>query len=179
MELTYVTVDSPVGPWTVAGAADGVTKVFMPHEFRVTPSRRPDRPVDDAARQLEEYFRGERRTFDVTLAEPTATDFQRDVWRVLRTLPYGTVATYGHVAALTGRPRAARAVGNANHANPWPVLLPCHRVVASDGIGGYGGGDLLKRFLLALEGVVYDEESRPSKPPSDRTRAGTSVVVTP
>jgi O-6-methylguanine DNA methyltransferase len=113
--------------------------------------------VEDAARQLEEYFRGEREVFDVLLDEPPATQFQRDVWSALRSLPYGATATYAEVAALTGRPRAARAVGNANHANPWPVLLPCHRVVASHGIGGYGGGEHLKRFLLALEGVTYDE----------------------
>ena len=157
MELTYVTIDSRVGPWTLEGGAQGVTKVFIPHESCPSASREPHRLVDDAARQLEEYLRGERQEFEVTLAEPPATGFQRDVWRILRSLPYGTVATYGRVAELVGRPRAARAVGNANHANPWPVLVPCHRVVASDGIGGYGGGDHLKRFLLGIEGVTYDE----------------------
>lgn len=157
MELTYATVDSRVGPWTVEGGVGGVTKVFMPHEPCPSTSRAPHGLVEEAARQLEEYLSGERRDFDVTLAEPVATRFQRDVWRVLRSLPYGTVATYGRVAELAGRPRAARAVGNANHANPWPVLVPCHRVVASDSIGGYGGGEDLKRFLLSLEGVTYDE----------------------
>jgi epoxyqueuosine reductase len=106
-----------------------------------------------AARQLDEYFAGSRTDFDVSLAETSATAFQHDVWRVLRSLPYGSVATYRRVAELAGRPRAARAVGNANHANPWPVIVPCHRVVASHGLGGYGGGEDVKRYLLALEGA--------------------------
>ena len=157
MDQSYVTVHSRVGPWTLEGSERGVSRVFMPHEFAPADSRRACAMVEDAARQLEEYFRGEREVFDVLLDEPPATQFQRDVWSALRSLPYGATATYAEVAALTGRPRAARAVGNANHANPWPVLLPCHRVVASHGIGGYGGGEHLKRFLLALEGVTYDE----------------------
>ena len=157
MALTYVTVDSSVGPWTLEGDDHGVTKVFMPHDHCPSASDDPHRLVEDAARQLEEYLRGERREFRVTLSEPPATGFQREVWRALGRLPYGSVATYGQVAESVGRPRAARAVGNANHANPWPVLLPCHRVVASNGIGGYGGGEHLKRFLLGIEGVTYDE----------------------
>ena len=157
MDKGYVTVESLEGPWTLEGSARGVSRVFMPHEFAPAASRHACAVVEDAARQLEEYFRGDRRVFDVLLDEPPATQFQREVWSALRSLPYGTTATYAEVAALTGRPRAARAVGNANHANPWPVLLPCHRVVASNGIGGYGGGERLKRFLLALEGVTYDE----------------------
>jgi len=156
MDRSYVTVDSREGPWTLEGSERGVSRVFMPHEFTPVDSRRACSMVEDAARQLEEYFRGDRQVFDVLLDEPPATPFQREVWGALRSLPYGTTATYAEVAALTGRPRAARAVGNANHANPWPVLLPCHRVVASNGIGGYGGGERLKRFLLALEGVVYE-----------------------
>ena len=106
-----------------------------------------------AARQLDEYFRGARTEFDVALAVTSATSFQHEVWRVLQSLPYGSVATYSAVAELAGRPRAARAVGNANHANPWPVIVPCHRVVASHGLGGYGGGEDVKRYLLTLEGV--------------------------
>ena len=157
MDKGYVTVESLEGPWTLEGSERGVSRVFMPHEFAPAASRHACAVVEDAARQLEEYFRGDRRVFDVLLDEPPATQFQREVWSALRSLPYGTTATYAEVAALTGRPRAARAVGNANHANPWPVLLPCHRVVASNGIGGYGGGERLKRFLLALEGVTYDE----------------------
>ena len=153
MPLTYRTLSSPVGPWTVEGSDDAVTRVFMPGERAPAPTRRVGAAVADAARQLDEYLRGRRRDFAVNLADAPATDFQREVWHALSTLPFGTVATYAEVASLVGRPRAARAVGNANHANPWPGFIPCHRVVASTGLGGYGGGPVVKRFLLRLEGV--------------------------
>jgi methylated-DNA-[protein]-cysteine S-methyltransferase len=153
MELSYVTVGSRVGSWTVEGSELGVQRVYMPHERMPHATSAHCVSVSRAASQLKEYFEGSRIGFDVTLADTSATAFQRDVWRVLQSLPYGSVATYAEVAKLVGRPRAARAVGNANHANPWPVFVPCHRVVASHGLGGYGGGPDLKRFLLALEGV--------------------------
>jgi|ERR1700731_3309340 len=153
MELNFATVSSPVGNWTVEGTDLGVTHIYMPHDIAPAASNRPHDVIALAARQLDEYFRGRRTSFDVTLAEAKGTVFQHDVWRILQSLPYGSVATYAQVAQLAGRPRAARAVGNANHANPWPVIVPCHRVVASQGIGGYGGGEEVKRFLLTLEGV--------------------------
>ncbi len=156
MELSYATVSSPVGTWTVEGTDLAVTRVCLPHELAPAASIAPSAVVATAARQLDEYFHGARQDFDVVLAEATATQFQHDVWEVLRSLPFGHVATYADVAELTGRPRAARAVGNANHANPWPVIVPCHRVVASQGIGGYGGGEVVKRYLLNLEGVDFD-----------------------
>ena len=110
--------------------------------------------VATAARELEEYFAGTRKTFNVPLASVPSTDFQRDVWAALVEIPYGEVRTYGEVALSVNRPRASRAVGNANHVNPYPILVPCHRVVASTGIGGYGGGgERVKSFLLELEGV--------------------------
>ena len=153
MELSYATISSPVGTWTVEGTAQGITRVYLPHEKAPGASASPSAPVLLAARQLDEYFRGARTEFDVALAVTSATSFQHEVWRVLQSLPYGSVATYSAVAELAGRPRAARAVGNANHANPWPVIVPCHRVVASHGLGGYGGGEDVKRYLLTLEGV--------------------------
>ena len=113
-----------------------------------------------AARQLEEYFRGQRRRFDVPLAPVAATDFQRDVWGALSEIPYGEVRTYAEVARRVAKPGAARAVGNANHANPLPIVVPCHRVVAGEGLGGYGGGDEVKRYLLALEGVTRTDVAR-------------------
>jgi O-6-methylguanine DNA methyltransferase len=89
----------------------------------------------------------------LALATVKATSFQRDVWAALCDIPYGEVRTYADVAAAVQRPRATRAVGNANHVNPWPIVVPCHRVVAMHGLGGYGGGDTVKRYLLHLEGV--------------------------
>ena len=86
----------------------------------------------------------------------SATAFQHDVWNALNNIPFGEVRTYGDVAAAVGRPAAMRAVGNANHVNPWPIIVPCHRVVAKSGLGGYGGGGEMKRFLLDLEGVHFE-----------------------
>ncbi|HQU27212.1 MAG TPA: methylated-DNA--[protein]-cysteine S-methyltransferase [Acidimicrobiales bacterium] len=147
------TVDSPVGRFGVSGAEAGVTQILLPSDRPRASAGRAPAPVAEAARQLTAYLLGERRGFDLPLAEVDATPFQRDVWDALREIPYGEVRTYAEVAALVGRPLAARAVGNANHHNPWPVVVPCHRVVAANGLGGYGGGDTVKRYLLGLEGV--------------------------
>ena len=105
-----------------------------------------------AARQLTEYFAGKRKTFDLPLALD-GTAFQRQVWQtMLDTVPYGTTVSYGELANRCGHPKAARAVGNANHVNPLPIIIPCHRVVGSGGkLVGYGGGLTLKEGLLALE----------------------------
>ncbi len=144
-------VPSPVGDWGIEANARAISRVFMPGEsFRETP--RVPAPLADAARQLTQYFARTRREFTIPLDDVEATDFQRAVWRVLERIPYGETRTYGDVAAALGRPRAMRAVGNANHANPWPILVPCHRVVAAHDLGGYGGGLEVKRFLLSLEG---------------------------
>jgi methylated-DNA-[protein]-cysteine S-methyltransferase len=101
--------------------------------------------------QLKAYFRGERRHFDLPLA-PQGTDFQLAVWRVLRTIPYGQVASYRWVAEQIGNPRAVRAVGGANARNPLPIVIPCHRVIGSDGtLTGFGGGMSVKQRLIDLE----------------------------
>jgi methylated-DNA-[protein]-cysteine S-methyltransferase len=100
---------------------------------------------------LQEYFRGERRTFDLPLA-PRGTEFQMDVWRALQRIPYGETRSYSGIAREIGRPAAVRAVGAANGANPIPIVIPCHRVVGSNGsLTGFGGGIETKRWLLALE----------------------------
>jgi methylated-DNA-[protein]-cysteine S-methyltransferase len=105
-----------------------------------------------AASQLTEYFEGLRRDFDLPLTF-RGTDFQVRVWKALQTIPYGETRTYGEVAALIGNPQASRAVGSANHRNPLVIVVPCHRVIGSDGsLTGYGGGLPTKRYLLELEG---------------------------
>jgi len=102
-------------------------------------------------------FAGEKRAIRVPLADVEATPFQRAVWEALRRIPYGEVRSYGWVAKAVGRPRAARAVGAACGANPWPIIVPCHRVIAADGsLGGYSAGLKWKRCLLKLEGVSLD-----------------------
>ena len=146
-----VTVASPVGRWGVEGTDRVVTRVWMPNEHPRASRGDAPRAVADAARQLAQYLAGERREFDVQLDDDEATDFQREVWMALCAIPYGQTRTYAEIARAVGRPLAARAVGQANHANPWPVIVPCHRVVAAAGLGGYGGGLDVKRYLLDLE----------------------------
>jgi len=151
MEHFVATVTSPVGRWGVEGTERAITRVWMPNEHpRATRATTPV-AVAEAAHQLAEYFAHRRRDFTIALEDVEATDFQREVWAALSAIPYGEVRTYGEVARSIGRPRASRAVGQANHVNPWPVIVPCHRVVAADGLGGYGGGAAVKEYLLALE----------------------------
>ncbi len=110
--------------------------------------------VAGVAAQLAEYFAGRRRDFALAL-DPPGTPFQRQVWEELARIPFGATISYGELARRVGRPAAARAVGAANGANPIPIVLPCHRVIGSDGsLTGYGGGLPLKKALLALEGVL-------------------------
>lgn len=104
-----------------------------------------------AKAQLDEYFAGRRRAFDLPLAVEGSA-FQKSVWAALVTIPYGETRTYGELAAQIGRPRACRAVGGANHGNPLSIVIPCHRVIGADGsLTGYGGGLPMKKFLLDLE----------------------------
>lgn len=151
--------ESPVGPLLLAVSDDGVHAV----EFHA--SRHPvkrdarwveaDHPLlDTLAAQLDEYFAGERRDFDLPLA-PEGTDFQRTVWHALARIPYGDTTSYAQLASTIGHPSAVRAVGAANGRNPIPIVLPCHRVIGADGaLTGFGGGLPTKRFLLELEGAM-------------------------
>jgi methylated-DNA-[protein]-cysteine S-methyltransferase len=146
---------SPVGPLLLAGEDEVLTRV----EFGA--GRRPvtidpswvldEAAVPDAAAQLAEYFAGTRRAFDLAL-RPAGTPFQLDVWSALRTIPYGATWSYGQLARQLARPGAVRAVGLANGRNPLPIIVPCHRVIGSDGsLTGFGGGLDAKRWLLEHE----------------------------
>jgi methylated-DNA-[protein]-cysteine S-methyltransferase len=111
-------------------------------------------------RELERYFAGRQRnfTFDLDLR---GTDFQRRCWQALLKIPFGETRTYAEIARTVGQPRGFRAVGMANHDNPVAIVVPCHRVIASDGtLGGYGGGLPAKRWLLELEGVKFEEQMK-------------------
>jgi len=152
---------SPIGVLRIEGDEDALTRIELPSSAvgsRTNSSLRSARmpaAVAAAVAQLEEYFAGERTEFDLPL-EVSGTPFQRDVWFALAEIPYGKTISYGELAAMVGRPTAFRAVGQANGSNPIPIVLPCHRVVASGGrIGGYGGGLDMKRQLLALEGADW------------------------
>jgi methylated-DNA-[protein]-cysteine S-methyltransferase len=170
MGVTYWhQIDSPVGALLLAGDAIALTKVYFQSAAHprqpVAEWRRDAAPFADAVRQLEEYFAGERRTFSVPLA-PRGTPFQLSVWQALRAIPYGETVSYGDLARRLGCAAAARAVGLANGANPLPIIVPCHRVIGTDGsLTGFGGGLSIKRALLALEGAecvadLFDSPAR-------------------
>ena len=108
--------------------------------------------IDETRRQLDAYFAGRRKAFDLPLGAE-GTDFQKKVWKALSRIPFGETRSYGEIAAVVGAPAASRAVGAANGRNPIPVIVPCHRVIGANGsLTGFGGGMDRKRFLLALEG---------------------------
>lgn len=159
MTTLYTYLDSPMGPLLVA--ANAGTEHITLIDFQDGPRARspePDwksvrRPFSPLARQLEAYFRGKLRDFDVPIA-PEGTDFQRRVWRTLRTIAYGRTASYGDIARRIRCPGASRAVGAANRGNPLPILIPCHRVIGHSGaLVGFGAGLPIKRALLTLEGI--------------------------
>ena len=148
------TVNSPVGPLTLAGK-DGrlmhLRMVDQAHEPSYGGWERDDNGFSDAVEQLEEYFAGERREFDLDL-DLVGTTFQRRVWETLLTIPYGETSSYGQIAEQIGSPGASRAVGLANGRNPIGIIVPCHRVIGANGsLTGYGGGLERKRILLELE----------------------------
>lgn len=141
-------VNSPLGWLRLTGSDDALTGIQAVNE-----PGECENPalLSRTARELTEYFALTRQEFTVTLS-PVGTEFQRAVWEVLRTIPYGKTMTYAQVAAAVGRPRAARAVGNAVGANPCLILIPCHRVTAKHGLGGFSCGVWRKELLLHLEG---------------------------
>lgn len=163
LDVAYRTVDTPVGALLLAATPAGLVRVAFPGEdhdrvladlaAKVSPRvlHAPGR-LDPATRQLQEYFDRRRRRFELPLDLQLARGFRRDVLGRLADIAYGTTASYATLAAATGSPRAVRAVGTACATNPLPVVLPCHRVVRSDGtLGGYLGGLEAKRTLLDLE----------------------------
>jgi methylated-DNA-[protein]-cysteine S-methyltransferase len=153
MSETYTTVASPVGALLLTAEDGRLTGLYMPAEAHApAPGARPDDGAfATARRQLEEYFGGERHSFDLPVA-PSGTPFQQRVWEELQRIGYGETISYGELASRIGRPGAARAAGAANGANPVSIVIPCHRVIGSTGtLTGYGGGLEAKRFLLDLE----------------------------
>ena len=165
LDVAYDVVDSPLGQLLVGTSERGVCRIAyepepereverLAHTFgaRVLRSPRPGRAV---RRQLDEYFEGRRRRFDVRVDPRLASAFSRSVLEELARVPFGAVTTYGTLAARVGRPSAARAVGTVMNRNPVPIVLPCHRVVGATGsLVGYAGGLDRKRALLELEGAL-------------------------
>lgn len=155
--LTFTVIDSPVGPLRLVARSDALHALYMQSQ-RHAPldtdawQRDDSHPLlRETAAQLDAYFEGRLRTFELPLA-PTGTEFQLQVWQGLREIPYNVTISYGELARRVGNPKAVRAVGLANGRNPISIIVPCHRVVGANGsLTGYGGGLDRKRFLLDLE----------------------------
>lgn len=159
MTPTYYTqLDSPVGTLLLTLENEHLTNICMFNQKRTikiqTDWVESDRHFRAIARQLEEYFRGKRRAFDIPM-RPQGTDFQMSVWQELLKIPYGKTATYGDIAKRIDNPKAVRAVGLANGRNPLPIVIPCHRVIgANRQLTGFGGGLENKALLLKIEESV-------------------------
>jgi methylated-DNA-[protein]-cysteine S-methyltransferase len=161
--ICYSEVDSPVGLLILKSEGEVLTGIYMSGAYEDVPGYVPSElhrwvldptaaPLRETARQLEEYFKGERREFDLAL-RLDGTDFQTRAWRNLMEIPYGRTRSYGEQALRIGNPKASRAVGLANGKNPIPIVVPCHRVIGANGsLTGFGGGLARKRWLLAHEG---------------------------
>ncbi len=154
--MNYQYLDTPIGRLRLVSDGSHITAI----EFEQCPGdtgsdRQCSDPVlADCATQLTEYFEGQRQRFDLPLA-PAGTTFQKAVWQTLRDIPYGELRSYRDIAAALHKPRAVRAVGAANGRNPIPLVVPCHRVIGSDGsLTGFAGGLEMKRTLLELEGAI-------------------------
>jgi methylated-DNA-[protein]-cysteine S-methyltransferase len=157
MTTFFTTSASPVGPLLLVSQGAGLQGIYFEGHAR-GPRVANDwvndaAPFDDVVRQLAEYFAGTRARFDLPLA-PQGTPFQRAVWSALTAIPFGETIPYAELARRVGRPGSARAVGHANARNPISIVVPCHRVIGSDGsLTGYAGGEETKRRLLALENL--------------------------
>lgn len=159
----YTQLDSPIGPLILAADDQGLREILFVngrhaaepdpswHKINLSESSRPSDILKEVIRQLNAYFAGKLEQFDLPLA-PAGTAFQLEVWRRLCDISYGETISYGELARRIGNPKASRAVGLANGSNPIPIVIPCHRVIGSNGkLTGYGGGLPIKEKLLALE----------------------------
>lgn len=145
--MAALTMKTPVGEITIEEKDGSITRIYP----GVTEAWGNASVLIKAKQQLEEYFSGKRKTFDLPLA-PNGTEFRQKVWRALLEIPYGKTATYGELAEAVGNPRAARAVGMALNKNPIPIIIPCHRIVGKNGtLTGFAWGVEIKQYLLSLE----------------------------
>jgi methylated-DNA-[protein]-cysteine S-methyltransferase len=154
-EVYYTRFESPIGPLLLAGDSKALRRVSFESSKRSSPPpaewKLNRAAFAEVIRQLQAYFRGELKEFDVPLAME-GTEFQLRVWNALREIPYGETVSYAQLAGRIGNPKAVRAVGLANGSNPIPIIVPCHRVIGSDGsLTGFGGGLSTKKKLLELE----------------------------
>lgn len=153
-QVHWTIFESPVGVLSLVAGPDGLTDLSFPGRLRLPPEAQK-RPIPAVEEQLDAYFAGELREFELRLDVRVGTPLQRQVWRRLLEIPYGETISYGELARRIGRPHASRAVGLANGRNPISIVVPCHRVIGASGsLTGYGGGIERKRLLLELEAGV-------------------------
>ena len=149
--------DSPVGPLTLVSSGDALSQIlFESQKYGKVPvaTNTHSEVLDEARRQLDAYFAGKLRDFDLPLA-PEGSDFQLRVWKALETIPFGATRSYGEIATAIGAPKAMRAVGAANGRNPLPIVVPCHRVIGANGsLTGFGGGMARMEWLLRIVGAL-------------------------
>lgn len=156
--MLYCFMDSPIGKLFLAGDQEGLKHLNFPRE------KKPVRPqpgwmempafFTSVVSELKEYFSGKRQQFSIDI-KPEGTAFQLSVWESLQQVPYGKTVSYSELAKQVGNPKASRAVGAANGANPIPIIIPCHRAIGADGdLTGFGGGLDVKQYLLSLEGAI-------------------------
>ena len=148
---------SPIGALTILSGDKGIKAIKFYEDEKVKAQGRTNEMTRWAVKELEEYFQGKRKVFTVPCVHQ-GTDFQKRVWEALIQIPYGETRTYKEIAAAAGNPKASRAVGMANNRNPIPIIIPCHRVIGTNGsLTGYAGGLKVKEYLLKLERENCDE----------------------
>jgi methylated-DNA-[protein]-cysteine S-methyltransferase len=174
MEISELKIDSPLGPLRLAATDDGICAIRFsggpgPHarpDAKVAPNAAREKLLEKARRALDRYFAGAPESFEELPLDPIGTDFQRQVWETLRAIPRGETRSYAEIAAAVGRPRAVRAVGSANRVNPIPIVVPCHRVIGSDGaLRGYAGRLDRKEWLLRHEHARVSAEPKGKQAP--------------
>jgi methylated-DNA-[protein]-cysteine S-methyltransferase len=185
--IYYSQVESPVGLLILKSDGETLTGIYMAGTYMDAPSQLPPElnrwvldpsaePLQKTARQLEEYFKGERRAFDLPL-RLDGTEFQRRAWRNLMEIGYGETRSYGEQARRIGNPNASRAVGLANGRNPIPIVVPCHRVIGANGsLTGFGGGIERKRWLLAHEKLYISGRTTVNIAPAPSARLAANAL---
>ncbi len=180
--IYYFNMDSPIGKLLVAASDQGLRYVYFEKGSSALPQKKGEVWIESAEtvrpyeEQLRAYFRGELRDFTCKL-DLVGTEFQKQCWNALLRIPYGGTCSYAEIARQIGRPKASRAVGQANHDNPIPIIIPCHRVLGANGtLTGYGGGLGTKEKLLRLEGASFRLPRSETQPVGEPNSAQSAQV---
>ena len=154
----HIVIASPIGHIYLAGSENGISRIQLMVEQPLSDLTEIPEHLQEGVKQLNEYFEGSRKEFDLKLDFGDAPEFHQEVWKMVKLIPYGRTRTYGDIAEVIDHQNAARAVGHANGMNPLPIVVPCHRVIGSDGsLTGYAGGLWRKKWLLDHENPVKQQ----------------------